>query len=570
MRLLSAIKSVSFLSLYRITYLDQMIDIVLKALAKKKLQIFFLFYLILTLPLLTPLSENLTWSQSIDVIVVNSILFLSLSVLSLFCNSRIEKLAYSGVFIISYLPFAIYTSYLLFAGVVLEKNSTISLFETNPAETKEFLTNYFNPWIIVACLAYILFCFLIIWIMKSKDRLKIKDHKPTFYISLAILLSVLISPSLSKRIYFINFYRMYFNYLLDLGDDRVAISERQGLTYDVRTSQKDSVPKTIVVVIGESLTRNHMSLYGYGRMTNPVLSRYGEELLVYRDVISPQVHTIPVLRSVLTLSDRSNPDNIKEKPSLFELFNRAGYSTSLITNQPFGGRFQTSYDLLLNLSQNIYDLSSDSQPDEIILPVLKNILNTKSKENKLILIHLIGNHVAYEFRYTPSFNQFKNKEDGISELTDYRDQQAIHTIDKYDNSVLYNDSVVSSMIGLLKEQTDQELAFIYFSDHGEEVYDFRKFSGHAYEKASTYMCEIPFLVWLSPTYLKGRADLVVDKNRPFSTSDFLYSLSNLAGIEYSDYDKTKSLFSPHFSPSERFVGLHNYKMLLEKEEARKP
>ena len=60
-------------------------------------------------------------------------------------------------------------------------------------------------------------------------------------------------------------------------------------------------------------------------------------LLVYQDVISPQVHTIPVLRSILTLADRDNLDYITEKPSMFELFNRAGYETHFISNQPFGG-----------------------------------------------------------------------------------------------------------------------------------------------------------------------------------------------------------------------------------------
>lgn len=539
-------------------------DSIISILGRKKLQIFFLFYLVLLLPLLTPLAENLSWGQILGMILINILLFLSIVVLSVFCSSRTEKIIYSVIFIISYLPFSIYTSYLLFAGVLLQKNSIISLFETNPEESKEFLAHYFNPWIIVACVAYILICFLVIWIMKPIERLKIKDHKTSFYISFITLMVILITPASSKAVYFVNFYRMYFNYRIDLNDEQIAISQRQTVPYDVKSVKNDSLPKTIVVVIGESLTRNHMSLYGYDRITNPQLSQLGDSLLIYQDVVSPQVHTIPVMRSVLTLFEKDVPQNITEKPSLFELFNRADYETYFITNQPFGGKFSTSYDVLLSLSKNVYNVSVDNQEDEVVLPSVKNILDDSVKKNKLILIHLIGNHMAYEFRYTPSYNHFHNEEDHKIESTPFRDDKAIHTIDKYDNSVLYNDFVIHSIIDILKEQKERETAFIYFSDHGEEVYDTRNFSGHAYEKVSTYMCEIPFLVWLSPSYIANRDDLAIDTKRAFSTSAFLYSLSNLAGIVYPDYDDSKSLFSPNFKPSERFIGNYTYQELIDK------
>ncbi len=516
------------------------------------------------LPLLTPLAENLNTLEVIAIIAINSILFLSLAVLSVFCSSRFEKIIYSGIFIISYLPFSIYTSYLLFARVLLQKNSIISLFETNPEESKEFLAHYFSPWIVAACVAYILVCFLIIWKMKGNKRLRIREHKASFYSALIALSIVIISPQLSQAIYFVTFYRMFVNYKIDLRKEERAIADRQTQPYEVKIIAEDSIPKTIVVVIGESLSRNHMSLYGYGRNTNPELAKLGDSLIVYKDVVSPQVHTIPVMRSVLSLYDRDCPDNITEKPSLFELFNRAGYKTYFISNQSFGGNFSTSYDAYLDLAGSIDNLSVDNQHDEIVLPTLRNIISQSGKENKLILIHLIGNHMAYEFRYTPSYNIFNNNNDHMLEETSFRDKTAIHTNDKYDNSVLYNDFVIASMIGILERQKDRKTALVYFSDHGEEVYEFRDFSGHAYEKVSTYMCEIPFIVWFSPAFLDNREDLSIDTKRPFSTAGFLYSLSNMAGLQYQDYDASKSIFSNIFSPSERYIGGYTYNEVKEK------
>ncbi|MFR1813661.1 sulfatase-like hydrolase/transferase [Dysgonomonas capnocytophagoides] len=531
---------------------------ILTLLFKKKLQFFFLFYLVLLLPVLSPIAENLRTTEVLALLGVNLILFTAIFILLIFVAPKWEKLIYSLLFVVAYLPGSIYISYLLFAHVLLQGNSVISLFETNPAESKEFLAHYFNPWIIVAFVVYIFICFLVICKMKNVRPLDVKKYKSLFISSLLTVVFISVIPPLNKSVYFINFYRLFINYKIRLNKEECAIAERQSLDYPV-TSIDSTPPRTIVLVIGESLTRTHMSLYGYPRKTSPKLESLGDSLLVYKDVLSPQVHTIPVLRSILTMADKNKPQYITEKPSLIELFNRAGYKTYFISTQPFGGSYKTSYDALLNLAQYKCDLSIENQPDEIILPKFKELLkDTTSKENKLIIVHLIGNHMAYEFRYTPSFNVFNNSKDHLIKETPFRDQKAIHTIDKYDNSVLYNDNLIYQMIRALQNQKDNESALLYFSDHGEEVYDIRDFSGHAYEKISTYMCEIPFIVWLSPNYRKTRTDLDFIPNRPYSTGDVIFSISDLANIKYKDYDDSKSIFSKKYILQERFIGDMTY------------
>lgn len=534
-------------------------NITIKSLFQKKLQIFFLFYLVLLLPVLTPLAENLSTQVVLLMIGINTVLFIAISVLLLFVTPRWEKIIYSLFFVVAYLPGSIYISYLLFADVLLQGNSVISLFETNPAESKEFLAHYFNPWIVVAIVAYVFICFAVIWIMKGYPKHAVKKNKAVFTSAAFVFLLIICTPSLSESVYFVNFYRLFVNYKIKLQHEEKAIDKRQNIPYEVKVADTTH-PKTIVVVIGESLTRTHMSLYGYTRKTNPYLSSLGDSLIIYQDVISPQVHTIPVLRSILTMADRDNLDYITEKPSMFELFNRAGYETYFISNQPFGGQFKTSYDALLNLAQNIHNVSTENLQDEIVLPTLQRILanNTDSKKNKLILIHLIGNHMAYEFRYTPAYNIFNNNKDHLIEETPYRDQKAIHTIDKYDNSVLYNDHLIYRMIQLLQNQSSNESALVYFSDHGEEIFESRNFAGHAYEKISAHMCEIPFVVWLSPEYRKERTDLEYVQSRPYSTCDFIFSLSDLAQISYEDYKDQKSIFSKKFEEKTRYVGDMTY------------
>ncbi|MDR1809793.1 MAG: sulfatase-like hydrolase/transferase, partial [Prevotella sp.] len=513
---------------------------------------------------LTPLAQNVPFDKSAYILIINTVLFLGLALFSFFLSPKVEKGVYTVLLLISMLPGAMFLGYLLFASVLLETNSITSLFETNPEESKEFVMDYFNIWLAVGVLLYVIFPVVMILLMPSYRPLPVRKHKMLFFSSLVAILCVVLISRLSQSVYFINFYHTYVSYKMRIHKEDKAIPDRQKMAYDVRRNVHHAEPQTLVAVIGESLTRHHMQLYGYGRKTNPLLSAKGDSILVYADIVSPQVHTIPVIRSALSLSDRLHPEYFTEKPSLFELFNRAGYETYFISNQSFGGKYGTSYDALLNLAEHKYLLSQTGKNDEVVLPAFEQILETDSARNKLILIHLIGNHMAYKFRYSSSFNIFDHTRDEFVKEADYISEQAKTVIDQYDNSVAYNDYVIAGIIDLMRRKCNDNAAMVYFSDHGEELYDFRKFAGHAYEKVSAWMCEVPFIVWMPDGFKRERSDLVFDVNRPYSTADFVFSISDLAGLDFPDYDASRSIFSSLFIPRERFVGDIPYENLKEK------
>ncbi|WP_165021368.1 sulfatase-like hydrolase/transferase [Dysgonomonas sp. ZJ279] len=542
--------------------MNQLLDI----LKHKKLQFFFLFYILLLLPILSPLAENISILDKLAIFLVCGLLFMSISILSVFISSKSEKIIYSILLTISIIPGAIFLSYLLFAHVLLEQNSVTSLFETNPEESKEFVAYYLSIWVIVGVLVYTAIPIVMICKMKSFKRLKVKDHKAIFILSIIVLISIVGINRVSRSVYFINFYKTFVSYKLRVSYEIKTIKERQNQPFEVKVTHQDSLPQTIVIVIGESLTKRHMSLYGYARNTNPLLSNLvkNDQLHVYTDVVSPQVHTIPVMRSLLTMSDLEHPEYFTKYPSLFELFNRADYDTYLISNQEFSEKYRSSYDVLLTLAKNKYNVAQHKQHDDVVLDTFHEILDNQTIKNRLIVIHLIGNHMAYEFRYPKEYIVFNNANDNLVDTAIFRDKQAKKTIDKYDNSVLYNDFIINSVIKSLEGLQNQKTAMIYLSDHGEELYDYREFAGHAYEKVSPPMCEIPFMVWMSDNYKKNRSDLVLDINRPYSTQDFIYTISDMSGLEYEGYDDSRSLFSTHFEPKERFVGEKKYTKIKEK------
>lgn len=96
---------------------------------------------------------------------------------------------------------------------------------------------------------------------------------------------------------------------------------------------------THVLVIGESTTRRHMSLYGYARETTPRLKRLEPELLVARDACASRGSTAASLREFLTFATRDDHEALVTQSSLVPIMNAAGFETSWISNQQMYGKF---------------------------------------------------------------------------------------------------------------------------------------------------------------------------------------------------------------------------------------
>ncbi len=529
-----------------------------------KLLIFTLAYMLMPVPMLMPLAQNLSWTDCLVAMAASVLFLLSVFVFLQFWGRKMQKLICTILLELTLIPIAVLSAYLLFAHAYLFPDSIISIFETTPEESREFVAHYMNPLITLGIALYAGTPLWMIYKLKGKASFSFSGNRKLLIGSLCAMVAFVMVKPLNDKVFFISFYKTYLLYKSQQTCEQADIAERLKRPYEVQSLQCDSNGQVIVVVIGESLTRHHLSLYGYGRQTNPLLSQ-DSTLLIYKDVISPQVHTIPVLRSVLSFGEQDNPHYLTTKPSLFELFNRAGYETYFISNQMFGGDHRTSYDVLLRQAKHIFNPSVQKKTDEVVLPFLQKAIADGKKANKLIVIHLMGNHMAYEFRYPKAFSQFSNATDGFvnKSCPFFKQPEAVKSIDTYDNSVLYNDFVVAQVIEQAKHAR-QEAAVIYFSDHGEELYDVRPFAGHAYEKVSTYMCEVPFLVWLSPKFGKHRNDLTFNAKTPFSTTDFLFSITDLAGLRYADFDASRSLFNKQFSPRKRYVGAYPYEQVRER------
>ena len=532
----------------------------MQILKKRKLQIFFLLYVLMPVPVLSLLAQNLTLGTVAVGIGLSLMLLCVVFLLSSFMTTRGVKIFYSLLLAVTIIPGTILIGYLFIGDVLLSGGTITSIFETNTDEASEFIA-YLNPWLVTAVTLFVLTPIVMIYRMKQPEAVcRIRRHKYAFFaLVLMALLFVTVRP-VAQRIYFVDFYRVFANYKIDRFREERALARRHTQPFEVRT-QPDKMPRLVVLVIGESHARSHMSLYGYPRDTNPLLSARRDELAVYTDVVSPQVHTIPVLRAALTFADHDHPERLTTYPSLIELFNRAGFETYVISNQPLKDA-TSSYDAFLKLADKTADFSARKEPDGVLLPAFEQALTAPGDRPRLIVLHLMGCHIGYKYRYPTGFDFFTCLNDTLPGASRNLTPEARTTIDEYDNSVRYNDYLLSTLIARI-EREHTPAALLYFSDHGEEVHEFRPFSGHAYEKVTRYMCEVPFLLWLSPDFRSRRTDLRFDPSRPYSTADLPYTMADLAALRFPGYDDTRSLLSPRFRPRPRWVGDLSYESVID-------
>jgi len=320
-----------------------------------------------------------------------------------------------------------------------------------------------------------------------------------------------------------------------------------------------SDPKqTFVLILGESCNRNHLSLYGYSRKTSPKLASRND-IIIYDNVVSPYSNT---LNSVLTMLSNSNLEqkiSFENSIDLIDVFHSAGFKTYWISNQSPIGIWDNLVTVLAKKSDDFTFVNTTSNSSfEAILttsydsklfkPVSAALKEDVSK--KFIVLHLMGSHSSYSKRYPADFDIF--------EASGGREK----TIAEYDNSVLYNDFIIDSLLNLVianvSPQNNTLTSAIYLADHGENVYDELDKVGHDYagDLPKSHV-EVPFIVWLSPDYQKLNAPKVevIKSNfsKPFVSDDLFHSILDLNGIKSPLLEEKRSIFNENFNETRQRI-----------------
>lgn len=407
---------------------------------------------------------------------------------------------------------------------------------------------WFIPLLTLTCLAI----GLVPWVGEKAKMLQFFRNDQTRY-----------AESVKANVFYTPFYRLAHSaHFLS-----IARQETENLILKLQTFKVDSCAATcpnIVVVIGESYNKHHASLYGYALETTPLLSTMAQNgsLMVFTDVISPWNVTSHCFKSFLSTHSAGTPGTWADGILIPTIFRRAGYKVAFATNQFYKSAAQGSIDFngsfFLNderMDTLCFDFRNPfrSRSEAEITHLLKRY---QPALNNLYLIHLYGQHMEYERRYPMSHKIFTKEHIQRPDLTEQQREIVAH----YDNATRYNDEVVTRIFSYFK---DQDAIVIYFSDHGEEVYDGdSRMYGRNHTPTPTAAIlhaeyDVPFMIWTTKTFRQQRPELVrrikAAVDRPFSHDDLPHVLMGLAGIATSHYDPTRDLLSDRFQPHTRWV-----------------
>ena len=314
----------------------------------------------------------------------------------------------------------------------------------------------------------------------------------------------------------------------------------------------------IILIIGEAYSKHHSQLYGYEKATTPrqMQMMCDSSLVAFTDVVSPYHQTSMVFRLTFSLYAYGQQGDWTDYPLFPQLFQKAGYQVSFLTNQfvpsPTLDVFDFSGSAFVNnpkISPSMFThRNQHSHPYDIGLLEDYDSLAFYRQEHNLTIFHLLGQHTAYADRYPEMYDLFKPQDYQRSELS----EEDISELAHYDNACLYNDYVVTE---ITRHFMHHDAIVIYMPDHGEMCYDGSLTFGRTLEVNTPneiyQQFEIPFWIWTSPIFRKNHPDIVQQiikaKDRPFMTDNISQLLLYLADISTPYYREEDNLISPCYN-----------------------
>lgn len=461
-------------------------------------------------------------------------------------------------------------------------------FETTGQETKEFLNSYVGwdlltsktGWIILIAFLHILWSIFSLWWKRHNQRMGLRLSPSVVLYSQSIMgvvalglfvycatecfpnkqaMGRLMSKSNLGEVEHelttkgcANLYLPIHRMVFSLYANRLAsqqITQLMAATEKVQVDSCSFRSPQIVLIIGESFNKYRSQLYGYDKPTTPrqLKRQQDSTLIAFTDVVAPWNLTSFVFKHVFSLHAIGDEGDWCDVPMFPEVFRKAGYHVTFITNQFLPKAGEAVYDFsggfFLNhpqLSEQLFD-TRNSRLHRYDEGVLQDYDAMKEHDaHQLTIFHLMGQHVDYRGRFpVKTRRKFTPADYPDKKLAPKR----LQINADYDNAVLYNDSIVDEIIRRFEHQN---AIVIYMPDHGEECFNSMDYFGRNHSATIDYRLareefEIPFWIWASEKYRQthpyGWEAVKRYCHRPYMTDLLPHTLMFLGGIHTKDYRK---------------------------------
>lgn len=434
-------------------------------------------------------------------------------------------------------------------GEHMSKHDWFAILQTNPTEAFEFITVFATSDLLIKLTTLAIFLLLFLFFSGKKQAKYRSIHWIgilffCFFVADNYMESNLISKSLAA----ISEYNEDFRRL----EKQILKRERQTKQIQADKQRTDEI---YIVIIGESANRNHFSLYGYPRSTNPrLLKRYKDNnLTLFSQAYSCDVSTLGSLQYALTSAtlEKGTPST---SPTIMEVLNRADFDTYWLHN----GSTSVARNLVGLIGEQAHytdHLSSIyGKEDSKLLVEVDKILAKNTSKSKVIFVKTQGSHIDYCNRL-PKSDEWVFGDAAFNKwmIPDKYEVTRISAEGKkcYDGTIKYTDYFIDEVINLI-EQTEKTAAVIYFSDHGEEIVEG---TAHMGSKPTYGVFSIPMFLWFSEGYQKRYParykNTVANAEKVFVNDALFDSLLGLTAVNYNPIQPENDISSDLFIDGKR-------------------
>ena len=252
----------------------------------------------------------------------------------------------------------------------------------------------------------------------------------------------------------------------------------------------------VVFVIGETTRWDHMGMLGYDRDTTPKLSKE-KNLVAFRGE-SCDTATKLSLRCMFVREGGTmdNPGRTLKEQNVFAVMKELGFTSELFAMQSEVWFYDNADVNNFSFREQIGSEKRNqgkAVDDMLLVPELQASLQRFPKGKHLVVLHTKGSHYLYSQRYPRSFARYQPECMGVDDTC-----SKAQLINAYDNSVLYVDSMLDSVLDQLR---DKKALVFYAADHGESISENMHLHGTPREMAPPEQFRVPMVVWASDKYL---------------------------------------------------------------------
>ena len=400
---------------------------------------------------------------------------------------RIHYWAFSIVFSLIAITCVLFTPIIIWFGAP-PATMVGAFFETNYQESKEFLkTLPFYTYLI--SLLILLYGILILYLGRKKKGFYY-TKKQLLITSLFCVLGGYFALGKShvktntesrwelsaSRVSFIGFYDFMYQSVTEYQQLRKSLSKEIKEKASWKITSVAPTYKNYVLVIGESVRRDYMSLYGFP-LENSTFLKNVKGTVIEGYTAAGANTTTALLRMFLQIK---NNDFVYAN-NIVSLAKEAGFEVYWLSNQGTVGEYDTPIAKIAALS-NHYDFtktgdySSINYFDTVLLPTFEKRLMEKSSKNRLFIIHIMGSHEYFE--------------DRLSNAIHYNYYNRI--ISAYLQTIEQTDDFLKQIYEKLQQQ-GEPFSMIYFSDHGLATKERESKNAWLVHGTSKEAFEIPFV-----------------------------------------------------------------------------